>query len=243
MQADGGTVFPDEIGEMDPHGQAKILRAIENKEVQRLGDKRSRVVDVRIVAATNQKLEELILVNKFRRDLYFRLGVTQIHLPPLRERPEDIPTLADFFVRELNQRRGRKVLGLSPDLLECLTLHSWPGNVRELRNLMEALFVNNHDGWITPADLPHHYLEASNGAQSRPEEERVTLLRALQAQTSWNKTNSFLAQAALHWSRMTLYRKDGAAPHRKRLVAPQPYRTAPPCPPGHCLIFFPTFFY
>jgi len=202
QQAHGGCVFLDEIGDMSPILQAKILRAIESKTVQCLGGKGARAVDIRFIAATNQDLERLILESRFRSDLFYRLGVTQVRLPPLRERPEDIPLLAELFVRAANQRLNRNVEGISPAVMSRLMRHSWPGNVRELRNLMEALFVTRRSGWFSMEDLPSHFMQSQDEAlEVVPERSRI--LSALQT-TNWNKSK---AASELRWCRMTLYRK------------------------------------
>jgi DNA-binding NtrC family response regulator len=202
-QADGGTILLDEIGEMTPLAQAKILRAIENKEVQRLGARANSAVNVRVVAATNQELDSLMLSGRFRRDLYFRLSVAQIRLPELQERQEDIPVLVEFFLRQFNHRFACTVRGLDSEVMDTLMRHNWPGNVRELRNLVEAFFVNCRDGWVKPCDVPDHFNRLSNRARDLNEDERTRVVRALQ-NTHWNKS---LAARELHWSRMTLYRK------------------------------------
>ena len=137
--ADGGTLFLDEIGDMSPGGQAKLLRVLEQKVITRVGGSQQIPVDVRIVAATNANLSEAVRARRFREDLYYRLGVVTLDLPPLRERPEDILLLAEFFLKKFSLQARRQVLQLSPDARRRLQAHPWPGNVRELRNLMERL--------------------------------------------------------------------------------------------------------
>lgn len=203
MEADGGTVFLDEIGDMSLHLQAKMLRAIESKEVQRLGAKGTQRVDIRIVAATNQNLDDLIRAGQFRSDLYFRLAVTQIRLPSLRERPEDIPVLAQFFIEDLNRRLGRYIEGIDAEVLDRLMHHSWPGNVRELRNLIESFSVASDRAWISTDDLPYRFTQHCDGPADGIQEERTRILTALHA-AGWNKSK---AAGVLRWSRMTLYRK------------------------------------
>ena len=139
--ADGGTVFLDEIGDMNLYAQAKLLRAIENKEVSHLGGKGSISLDIRIIAATNQNLERLMAQERFRTDLYFRLNVASIHLPPLRECKEGLAALCDYYIREMNRRFGREIEGFTEEALACLLRYNWPGNVRELKNLIEASFI------------------------------------------------------------------------------------------------------
>ena len=138
--ANGGTAFLDEIGDMSTLAQAKILRAIETHEVRRVGGNKTQVVDFRVIAATNRNLEALSEQGQFRRDLFFRLNVARIHLPPVRERPEDLLPLAHYFRQEFNRTFGRNTLGFTPRSEQAILSYSWPGNVRELRNLVESRF-------------------------------------------------------------------------------------------------------
>lgn len=135
--ANGGTLFLDEIGELDLSLQPKLLRVLETRELKRVGGDKTIKVDVRVVAATNRDLRRMVEDGKFREDLYFRLSIIHVMLPPLRERREDIPLLAQNFLDDLAARRGTELLGLAPDALEALVLHDWPGNVREMKNLIE----------------------------------------------------------------------------------------------------------
>ncbi len=201
--ADGGTVFLDEIGDMSPHAQAKILRTIERKEVYRLGGKLDIPLDVRIIAATNQNPERLVSEGKLRKDLYYRLNVARAHIPPLRERKEDILSLIDHYIRELNHRFGSEVEGFTEDTLASLLHYDWPGNVRELKNFLEATFINLPSRRITLINLPKMFQKRLKEAAGLPESERDRLLAMLFA-TNWNKSR---AAQKLHWSRMTLYRK------------------------------------
>lgn len=139
--AEGGTVFLDEIGDMPLIMQAKILKVIDSQKFRRLGGDRDRGVDVRIIAATNQDLPTMVKNKEFRGDLFFRLNVMTVPLPPLRERKEDIPALANYFIGRLNEEYGRGVQGVSPEALECMKQYNWPGNVRELRNAMERAMM------------------------------------------------------------------------------------------------------
>jgi transcriptional regulator with PAS, ATPase and Fis domain len=201
--ADQGTVFLDEIGDMTAYAQAKILRMLESKEIQRLGCNRGIPLDVRVIAATNQDLEQLSKENKFRKDLYFRLNVARIHLPPLRERREDLLSLVDYYLGRFNRRFGRKVRGLTEEAMECLLAYDWPGNVRELKNLLESIFVEVSAQEISLADLPMHLRLRCDELKSLAGNERERLLWALSAM-NWNKSR---AADKLNWSRMTLYRK------------------------------------
>jgi len=136
-QAQGGTLFLDEIGTVSPLLQSKLLRVLQTKCIERVGGSHSIELDVRIVAATNSDLEKDIERGIFREDLYYRLNVLPVHLPPLRERKEDVPLLAGFFLREMNTRFGKAIEGFEPDALEVLRRHDWPGNVRQLKNVIE----------------------------------------------------------------------------------------------------------
>lgn len=203
QQAEGGTAFFDEIGEMTPIAQAKILRALETREIVRLGGQRRIPVNVRVIAATNQDLEAAIERGHFRKDLYYRLNVARIHLPPLRLHPEDIPALCRHYLAYFNRRFGRQVRALTDDAMVELTRYGWPGNVRELKNLLEAVFVNLPGEHITLADLPSMFRARLGDHAHLPDEERHRLLEALLA-TRWNVSR---AARQLQWSRMTMYRK------------------------------------
>jgi two-component system nitrogen regulation response regulator GlnG len=147
-QCDGGTIFLDEIGDMPAATQTKILRVLQNGEFQRVGGNQTLTTDVRVIAATNKAPERQIAEKKFREDLYYRLNVVRIHLPPLRERREDIPVLVDYFLRKTKIKR------ISPAALEILTKQDWPGNVRELENVMERAVVMARGDTLLPEDLP-----------------------------------------------------------------------------------------
>jgi len=158
--ADGGTVFLDEIGEMEQGLQVKILRVLQEKEIERVGGSGPRKVDVRIVAATNRNLEDEVNAGRFREDLYYRLNVIPLHLPPLRERGEDILLLVDHFLTKFCERKNRSRLNLSPEVKAVFLAYSWPGNVRELENLMERLSILADGNEVKVFDLPHKLLEA-----------------------------------------------------------------------------------
>jgi transcriptional regulator with PAS, ATPase and Fis domain len=201
--ADGGTVLFDEIGDMSPYAQAKILRVIETKEVYPLGGRRSVPLDIRIIAATNRDLDERIANNEFRQDLYFRLNIARVHLPPLRERKDDIQVLIDHYVEKFAAQLGRGIEGFSDEAMELILRHDWPGNIRELMNLTERIFIDPPQGKVAVADLPRSMQNRSPVLQETKPAEREILLHAL-SQTNWNKSK---AAERLHWSRMTLYRK------------------------------------
>ncbi len=166
--AAGGTLFLDEIGELDMSLQGKVLRVIQGKEFERVGGSKTIKVDVRIVTATNKDLEKAIEDGKFREDLYYRLNVIPILLPPLRERVEDIPLLVDFFKKELVKKKKRDPVEVSPGAMECLLRYHWPGNVRELENLLERLTILVSKDTIDAADLPAKFqLVKAPGTVSR----------------------------------------------------------------------------
>jgi DNA-binding NtrC family response regulator len=162
-EAEGGTIFLDEIGELPLGQQAKLLRVLEKHEIKRLGENAPRSVDVRIVAATNRSLAEEVAAGRFRRDLYYRLSVVEVHIPPLRERPEDIPLMVEHFLKDLARRAQIPYRRITQDALGVLCAHTWPGNVRELRNVLEKGFALAEQEEIATA-----LLVGSVG--SRPEE-------------------------------------------------------------------------
>ncbi|MGK5084980.1 sigma-54 dependent transcriptional regulator [Bdellovibrionota bacterium FG-1] len=152
--ADGGTLFLDEIGDISPAMQVKLLRALQEKKFTPVGSNREVEVNVRIVAATNRHLEEMIKKNEFREDLFYRLNVLPINLPPLRDRKNDIEILTRYFIDKFNQQHNKQITGLNPEAISLLKAHSWPGNIRELENVIEHAFVIENDTEITPASLP-----------------------------------------------------------------------------------------
>jgi DNA-binding NtrC family response regulator len=155
--ADKGTLFLDEIGDMKTNLQVKLLRVLQNKELEPVGASHSKKVDVRIIAATNQNLDQLVTLREFREDLYYRLSVIPITLPPLRERRDDIPLLIASFLEKFNRNKQHKVREMDEDCLEALCRYDWPGNVRELKNLLERLVIIKESGTITLQDLPDKY--------------------------------------------------------------------------------------
>jgi transcriptional regulator with PAS, ATPase and Fis domain len=161
--AHGGTIFLDEVGDMSPALQVKLLRVIQEREYEPLGSLTSRKTDARIVAATNKDLSDLVSRGKFREDLFYRLNVVKIELPPLSERKEDIPLLIDTFIQKFNAKMGRQITGLSEQALRVLLRHEYPGNVRELENIIEHAFVLCRGNRIDLSCLPKELAE--QGAQ------------------------------------------------------------------------------
>jgi DNA-binding NtrC family response regulator len=152
--AQGGTIFLDEIGDMSPSLQVKVLRIIQERQFERIGGMKTIDVDIRIITATNQDLEKAVAEKRFREDLFYRINVIPIHLPPLRERKADMPVLITHFLKKFNKSKKKNIEGLTPEVMNCLTKYHWPGNVRELQNLIEMLVVIKEYGKIELKDLP-----------------------------------------------------------------------------------------
>ena len=165
--ADTGTLFLDEVGEIPTATQVKLLRVLEEREFMRVGGTQPIHVDVRVIAATNQPLRELVEAGRFRADLFYRLNVLRIYLPPLRERPADIPILVRRFIQDYSSEHDRRFRGISSDAMQRLAEYAWPGNVRELSNLIESMVVLAPDHEIQPADLPRH-IRDGGGARLLP---------------------------------------------------------------------------
>jgi len=163
-QCDGGTLFLDEIGDMPLSVQVKLLRVLQDGTFSRIGSNETQTADVRIVAATNKKLAEEVAAGNFREDLYYRLNVVEIRIPPLRERPEDIPLLAEFFLRRITRRNGMARIRFSAEAIASLQKHRWPGNVRELENTVARACALAHSDILLPSDLPL----AINPAATKP---------------------------------------------------------------------------
>ena len=157
--ASGGTLFMDEVSEMSIPAQAKVLRLIQEREYQPLGGVHTMKTDIRIIAATNKDLEHQVKEGKFREDLYYRLCVYPITVPPLRDRREDLPLLVDWFLNKMNREMGRQIKGLKPEALEVLANYRWPGNVRELQNVIERLMILCKQSWVGVSDLPGYLRE------------------------------------------------------------------------------------
>ncbi|ALS25195.1 MULTISPECIES: sigma-54-dependent transcriptional regulator [Paenibacillus] len=150
----GGTIFLDEIGELPLDIQVKLLRFLEDRKLRRVGGTKDRAIDVRVVAATNRHLKEMVDTGLFRKDLYYRLHVVPIYLPPLRDRGDDVVLLSDHFLKSLSAKLNKNIPGFSPAVLDLFRQYPWPGNVRELKNCIERLVILNHDTMITPSQLP-----------------------------------------------------------------------------------------
>ncbi|MDP1946611.1 MAG: sigma-54 dependent transcriptional regulator [Nitrospirota bacterium] len=175
QQAEGGTLFLDEIGEMSASAQAKLLRVLETRQVDPLGDTRSIHVNIRVIAATNEDLPAQIKAGRFRLDLYYRLNVYQLRIPPLRERPEDIEPILISFLEAARRDHGCRIKGITPAALTILQAHDWPGNVRELHNVVEGLTITCKDEMIQPDHLPAS-VRSSGSEESNGEVEKMSLL-------------------------------------------------------------------
>jgi two-component system, NtrC family, response regulator AtoC len=213
-QAQGGTLFLDEIGEIDASLQVKLLRFLGERTFERVGSNKTLTADVRLIAATNKNLEEMVKAGTFREDLFFRLRVLEIWLPPLRERTEDIPLLAQAFLREFAKENDKPVTGMTADALDLLLRYRWPGNVRELRTALERAVVLSRGDKLTSRDFPPAMRQVSapetpaTGGNSSAglnlkDAEKDHLIRALK-ESGGNRT---LAAKKLGMSRRTLHRK------------------------------------
>jgi DNA-binding NtrC family response regulator len=213
--ADGGTLFLDEISEIDPSIQVKLLRVLEERTFERVGGEETIETDIRVIAATNRDLRAYVSQGKFREDLFFRLNVVDITLPPLAERADDIPLLADRFLKEYCAKNGKQIEGLTPDAVNLLVSYDWPGNVRELRNTLEKMVVLARSERLSARDVPANIREAVKGRSagtaraplltvgSLAETERRKIMAVLEK----NGGNRTRAADELGISRRTLHRK------------------------------------
>jgi len=208
-EADGGTIFLDEIGDLPPSVQVKLLRVLQEKEIERVGDNTRIRVDVHIIAATHKDLPKLILEGKFREDFFYRLNVIPISIPPLRERMTDIPLLVEHFIAKFCRETGKHIITCDEDTLDILMQYNWPGNVRELENAIEYAFVTCRTDTIRLFNLPE---QVRNGSQPQPvsiiqesvlQDDKQQIVNALEV-TRGNKTK---AAQMLGYSRVTLWKK------------------------------------
>ncbi|MBI4649764.1 sigma-54-dependent Fis family transcriptional regulator [Candidatus Desantisbacteria bacterium] len=207
-----GTIFLDEIGEMSLGLQSKLLRILEEREFQRVGGNISIKVDVRVISATNKDLPQLIKEGKFREDLFYRLNVVKIFLPPLRERKEDLPILVDFFIDELSKETNRHIKGVSPEVMQIFNIHNWPGNIRELKNCLESAIVRTSKNILDASTLPSYLRQENNISNFDLKEEKLISLDEIEKKTiihtlnlvEGNKTK---AAGILGIGLKTLYRK------------------------------------
>ena len=207
--ADKGTLFLDEVGDIPPALQPKLLRVLQEQEFERLGSPHTHQLDVRLVAATNRDLEEMVKRGEFRSDLYYRLNVFPLLLPPLRERREDIPALVMHFAEILGRLMGREIEHIPPETMSALSSYSWPGNIRELQNLIERAVILSNDG-VLPNPLPNAETEqraaTPPGATTLRDSERTLILQTLEA-VGWVIGGPKGAAAKLGLKRTTLIHK------------------------------------
>lgn len=202
--AQGGTIFLDEIGDISPRMQVRLLRVLQEKQVERVGESVPIKVDARVVTATNQDLEEKVRKGEFREDLYYRLKVITLPLPPLRDRLEDLPLLQEHFRKRFNRELNRDVSGFSPEVVDLFMNYNWPGNVRQLQHVLEHAFIRCHAGVIELQHLPPDIVSlADSPAASTVGDECQSIYAALD-RTDWNKAK---AARLLQIDRKTLYRK------------------------------------
>jgi transcriptional regulator with PAS, ATPase and Fis domain len=210
--AEGGTIFFDEVSELPPATQVKLLRVLQEREYEPLGGVDTVKANVRVVAATNKKLAELVSQGKFRDDLYFRLAVVRLTLPPLRERREDIPFLVEHFIQRFNVKRNKTIAGITPAVMEIIMRYDFPGNVRELENLIEYGFVLCHNRLIDVQHLPEELQAMSRSTDSTKPATAVSQLQLAEAdaiRAALARTDGHLGRTAkeLGVSRTTLWRK------------------------------------
>jgi two-component system response regulator HydG len=217
--ADHGTIFLDEIGDLSPEAQVKLLRAIGEKEIVKVGGTRTIPIDVRVIAATNQKLDELVRHGRFREDLFWRLAVLSLHLPPLRERQEDIPLLCDYLIKKYNAVLKKDIKGVTGGCLGRMKSYTWPGNVRELESVLYEAMVLSEGQWIDEEDLPARFSERDEYVPGEPalfgktlqetvrrvtENVEIQMIRRTLKETGGNRTR---AADKLGISRKTLFNK------------------------------------
>ncbi len=207
QKADGGTIFLDEIGDISPRIQLQLLRVLQEREFERVGDSNPIRVDVRVIAATNQNLSEKVKQGEFREDLYYRLKVVEMRLPPLRDRKEDIPLLVKHFVKKFNKKLNKEIFSISADVQKIFMNYAWPGNIRELEHTMEHAFILCHQNIIMVDHLPLNfkdYIEPHRASSEDTKVEELHSIRRALEQAAWNKVR---AARLLGMSRRTLYRK------------------------------------
>lgn len=210
--ADQSTIFLDEIGDMPLPVQTKLLRVLQENKLERIGGRKQIPIDIRVICATNKNIEQMVTEGKFREDLYYRLNIIPIELPPLRKRKEDIPSLVDYYTKYYNQRLNKSIGGVSAEVLQTLMSYDWPGNVRELKNIIEYLANIVEGEEVTLSDLPDHIvLRSGKGYKDWSLEEIIDdyekrVLMSMMRGDSGGQDKYYLAES-LHISRATLYRK------------------------------------
>jgi PAS domain S-box-containing protein len=208
QRANHGTIFLDEIGDVGPSIQVKLLRVLQEREIERVGDSTPFKVDVRVIAATNKNLKDLVREGRFREDLFYRLNVIAIDLPSLRERKDDIPLLVEYFIKKFNALYNKNIKGISHEALQLLMDYDWEGNIRELEHAIEHSFIKTHSNYLVPEDFPHELKKITTvqrKSSSQPTEPRINynyLLNILK-ETGWNQSK---AARKIGINRVTLWR-------------------------------------
>lgn len=214
--ADGGTIFLDEISSATPALQVKLLRVLQERQFEAVGSNKTQTVDVRVILATNEDLTQAIKSGRFRQDLYYRINVVTIQLPPLRERMSDIPLLAEHFLKRYRRELKKEVVGFTPECTQCIQRYAWPGNVRELENIIERAVVLTRNRQLDPSDLPPQVAEAAPTHQEDPDIYRPCSLkkaleqpekRIIEQALRANNWNRQLTAQVLEINRTTLYKK------------------------------------
>ncbi len=208
--AGDGTLFLDEIGEISPALQVRLLRVVQEREYEPLGATRSEMTHARIIVATNRDLSAMVKNGEFRQDLYYRLNVISLEIPPLRRRKEDIPLLVEHFVDQFNHLQNKTVSGFTPGAYSLLMAHDWPGNVRELENVVERAFILCTSRWVTPEHLPEELTGArpiSAGPGDIHSAKRVMEEQSIMGALKRNSFNRAAAARELGIHKTTLYRK------------------------------------
>ncbi|MEW6326852.1 MAG: sigma-54 dependent transcriptional regulator [Thermodesulfobacteriota bacterium] len=195
--AHGGTIFLDEIGDMSPNLQVKILRVLQDHQFERIGGTKTIKTDIRVIAATNKNLEEAVKAGQFREDLYYRLNVIPIHVPPLRERANDIPLLVHHFLEKFNKSKKKNIKSISKEVMQCFMSYDWPGNVRELENMIERLIILANDDKITIRDLPERLLAHRKKETAQPQKHNLLPEEGLYLHAAVNEFEKNLILQAL----------------------------------------------
>lgn len=207
--ADGGTIFLDEIATLSQEIQVNLLRVLQEKTIERVGGTKSSIVDVRVISATNRSLPDLIRLGTFRKDLYYRIKVVQINLPPLRKRKSDIPVLAEHFIDKFNHQHGCNIIGISSEAKKLMMAYPWPGNVRELENAIEHAVIISQSNIIEPLCLPEDIRDAEKSILSSPSQAQIGISDEDKIRNALKKTGGNVTRAAiiLGIHRTTLWRK------------------------------------
>lgn len=214
LAADGGTIFLDEIASASPALQVKLLRVLQERQLEPVGSNKTLTVDTRVILATNRDLYEEVQHGRFREDLYYRINVVAINLPPLKDRPADVPLLAEHFLKMFSSLHGRQKLGIQQEAMECLQRYPWPGNIRELENVMERAVLLSKEKYIGKDDLPAAMAAQSVSARQSKDEQKslkdalaeheTAIIRTVLEKNGWNRQHT---ARALKLNRTTLYKK------------------------------------